>query len=502
MELRAARFRDAVRLADRLRFEDAREISASWGLGVREGLMHCLLMSDRSFAVAGRAGPEALWGVTAVREAGLRVGVPWLLAGERLFNGDRGFLARSRSMVEHLLVEFDVLANLTEADNEAHLRWLAWCGFRRLRRHERYGASARPFVEFYRIGPGCRISEEALLTVLRRRSPTARAPDDPVVARLVNLAIPVLEGRSALDGAGTSELARILDALADPAAVAPRARQGCLRLLVELAQQATWNAASRGPRQQTPSRHSLPRELLASLASLADVVALAPGLGAADVLQAMAPPRPLPPPGRAAGAAAAGEQRQAEGAAALFWLLRHYVRRLTLEGRTDRAHGCRCWRASLGVDAQAVTAPLQVSRDELWSLLRDGQLANLLARDVGPEAHDPGAARRTLLAAPVRHAAVLAAMRGAVAPGSAAAGRWIRAAVGCGAAGRASGGIELVARRLSGPCRAPSPGTPAGAGAGGTGRARRPARAGAAGMAPRSAGPAGRGAGGDRRCRR
>src|SRR5690606_38639180 len=103
IEVVPATFRHALLLADRLRYEDAREIAAGWGVGARPGLFYCVLHSDRQFAVLEDGRPVALWGISSRTEDDLRIGVPWLLAAPRMFEGTRDTLLRSRRVMEHLL---------------------------------------------------------------------------------------------------------------------------------------------------------------------------------------------------------------------------------------------------------------------------------------------------------------------------------------------------------------------------------------------------------------
>jgi len=187
IETRPARFADARALAPRLRFEDAGEIAATWGLEPCEGLCLCLLQSDRAFALVEAAQVVALWGVGGARAGGLELGIPWLLAADGLFSRRREFLRRSRGWVDRLLLDYDLLTNLTLARNTAHLRWLAWCGFRVLRVHRRHGSAGLPYCEFYRINALRHEDDAGVRETLLGRVPAQPAQVDPLLLQAPRL---------------------------------------------------------------------------------------------------------------------------------------------------------------------------------------------------------------------------------------------------------------------------------------------------------------------------
>lgn len=408
--IRPASFADALTLADRLRYEDAREIAACWGLGAREGLFHCLMHSERQFVLFEGAEPVALWGISGMVDAGLRIGVPWMLATDRLFDGRRERLQRSRRIVDHLLHDHDVLTNLTDADNTAHLRWLAWCGFRELRRHERHGHAASPFVEFYQSNPGRGLADEVVRSVLLHRTVGGRPPQNEVVNRLVRAGIAVLDRPAQVDEQHLEALAAVLEQLDDAASVYGRLRQGCIRLLLEVAV-----AIANGPGASGPFRHQPVRELMAGLARVADLLVLEGLPLDGGVVDAVDPSRPVAQ-GRRADARPPDEP-VGGGAGGFAWLLRRYVRMLTLDGRLSRLQGYRLWQAAVGADRQQAAAPLGIPRRRLGELLADHRLSRTLLPAAGSGALTGGPVRLDF-DAPVERGRALAAMRAACRPGS------------------------------------------------------------------------------------
>lgn len=407
-EIRSARFADALALADRLRFEDAREIAAVWGLAAREGLFHCLIHSDRQFALFAAGQPEAIWGISSISEAGLRIGVPWMLASDGLFDGLGPSLLRSRRIVEHLLVDHDVLTNVTDARNEAHLRWLEWCGFSPLRRHERFGVAGRPFVEFYRPNPGRGVSEEVIRACLLRRPVAAVVPDHPLVGGLVHVGIELLDRPEAFSPEHRRTLERIFDELTRPDAVPERLHRGAVRLLLELAVAVCNTRGARGVRwRSTPLG-----ELLTALNAVVDACVHDGQQADADLLGGFEPGRAAAvPPALAPGPIDRAQARQGPvGRLRLpgfFRLLQRHVWMLSMGGRYHRCDGYRLWSAAWSVDRAGAAEALEIPARDLVELLS----GHPWREPVLGGAADAGANEAVQ---PVRHVEAMAELRAAL----------------------------------------------------------------------------------------
>lgn len=402
IEARTARFADALYLADRLRFEDAREMAGVWGVGAREGLFLCLLHSDRAFTLVEHGNAVALCGVTDVGFAGLRVGVPWLLAGERLF-GNRHWVARSsRAWIDHLLLDYDVLNNLTDTANAVHLRWLAWCGFLPLRGIASYGRAGRPFREFYRVNARRGFHPDSVRDLLLARPvPSSGAADDSPVRRLARLGIELLADPTAVPPATVADMAECLQTLDQHTEndAAQRSTRAALRLLHEV-------AAGIAGRDEAAGLGNW----CEALAELLVVCTLDAGPEPADVVLGLLPrrlPRPL-------AEAAAGRLRQRPGQGGdgvgrlMGQMVRHYQRTLTLGNRVTAAHGYRLHGAALRVAGDQVSEVLGIPREAVERLLSEHYVAEFLC---GP-GHESGggiaSARRPLQQQPLTHGDVLA----------------------------------------------------------------------------------------------
>lgn len=79
------------------------------------------------------------------------VGAVWMLGTPLIERVTIPFLRASRAGVDHLHDFYPALVNVADARNTVHLKWLRWCGFHFIRRHETYGPAGVPAIEFARI---------------------------------------------------------------------------------------------------------------------------------------------------------------------------------------------------------------------------------------------------------------------------------------------------------------------------------------------------------------
>lgn len=398
---RQARFADALQLAARLRFEDAREIASAWGVGAREGLILCLLHSDRSFALWEPGRVLALWGVSTIRHAGLDVGLPWLLAGDELFRRRHWLVRRSRNWVDDLLLDYDALTNLTDAENTVHLRWLEWCGFETLARVAGHGLDGRTFVTFCRVNARRHREAQGVRELLRGldRSPRAADADTPS-RRLAGAAARWLSdpGSAIEEASKVCALIREIDAL--PASGgARRLRPGAVRLLAEIALGAAGRGRGRRADPGAPPEALLLREWFETLAGTADVLPAEPRL---DISAAALDPAPVQ-----WAAPASAPDRGAR--AALDRLVHGYASALTLRDRVSFAHGHRIRASAIGLSAADIARPLGMARREVEQLVEAAALAFALRSSSAATLAD---LHRQLYGQPLSHADAMVRLLG------------------------------------------------------------------------------------------
>ena len=149
---RPATLGDAQALAPRLRSADLAEIAAHTGHSPLQALADGVRESQWSLAVCRGHEVIALCGVGHHPDTP-DVGVPWMLAADALIAVQTSFLRQSRVVIARMQRPYRVLANVVDARNTVHIRWLSWCGFRFIRLHPEFGQGRLPFYEFVRIAP-------------------------------------------------------------------------------------------------------------------------------------------------------------------------------------------------------------------------------------------------------------------------------------------------------------------------------------------------------------
>ena len=139
-------------VVDNLRPADRAEIAASTGaLNPALVVSEAVRLSVPSITLLAPTGePVGLAGVVPA-DAGNSLGIIWMVGTVGIETYRRPFLRHSRVLSEWLNSKYDVLANVVDARNTVHIRWLEWCGFTFINRHEQYGVEQRPFLEFVRI---------------------------------------------------------------------------------------------------------------------------------------------------------------------------------------------------------------------------------------------------------------------------------------------------------------------------------------------------------------
>jgi hypothetical protein len=141
---RLSQYEDCSYLADKLRYEDKREILDASGFTPFGGLLKSYVNSEVCFTILDTDDvPVGMFGVN-------KNGAIWLLATDEIFRIRFSFLRESRKVVDFLNKQYPSLWNYVDSRNELHIRWLKWCGFKFLRKIN-YGVSQKPFYEFIKI---------------------------------------------------------------------------------------------------------------------------------------------------------------------------------------------------------------------------------------------------------------------------------------------------------------------------------------------------------------
>lgn len=151
-QIRDATVEDCRLLGDTLRQADRDEIAAMSGNHPNLVLLTGVLAGKAWTAVDRRDGEIILmFGTGEGQFPG--TGRVWMLASDKLEDPAIAFaLGRnSREWVSRMNEDYPALYNFVDARNAVHIRWLQWCGFTFINKHERFGAARVPFYEFVRL---------------------------------------------------------------------------------------------------------------------------------------------------------------------------------------------------------------------------------------------------------------------------------------------------------------------------------------------------------------
>ena len=144
--MRKATEEDVLYLASRLRQCDSDEIKANVGIPNEVALRFSMEASDYPLVVVHKK-PVAIFGVVPKKN----VAYIWMMATPELEKISFVFLKECRKVVKMFNNKYPLLANYVDARNELHIKWLRWCGFIFINKHEKFGIEQSPFYEFVKL---------------------------------------------------------------------------------------------------------------------------------------------------------------------------------------------------------------------------------------------------------------------------------------------------------------------------------------------------------------
>lgn len=150
IEVRTSTFEDCLALGPHLRKEDCEEIQAVAGFAPTAGLIYSFINSKACLTIVQNGKPITMFGVGEFPNDD-RIGMIWLLSAPQLLEISKPFLRHSKRLLALLTASYDIVMNYVDCRNLVHQRWLRWCGFIFIAKHEEFGVEKRPFYEFVRI---------------------------------------------------------------------------------------------------------------------------------------------------------------------------------------------------------------------------------------------------------------------------------------------------------------------------------------------------------------
>lgn len=147
---RPATVDDVYDLAPRLRQADKDEVKASSNLDALGALLISMECSEETNSIIAPDGEViGMFGVAPTPDPML--GVPWMLASDRLPEVRKEFIPQSLEWVKEINARYPILYNYVAKDNTVAKRWLRYLGFNFTQLVEKFGHGQKPFYEFVRI---------------------------------------------------------------------------------------------------------------------------------------------------------------------------------------------------------------------------------------------------------------------------------------------------------------------------------------------------------------
>jgi hypothetical protein len=134
-------------LAGRLRLADVIEIKAFSGSDPKTALLIGLQNAKECWSGYIDNQIINMFGVSDAPDD-KTIGVPWMLASDRIYENKRLFIRESKFWVQRLIHDYTALVNYVDARNHHAIRWLKWLGFDFVKLYEGLGIEGEDFWKF------------------------------------------------------------------------------------------------------------------------------------------------------------------------------------------------------------------------------------------------------------------------------------------------------------------------------------------------------------------
>lgn len=152
IDISLATLEDALELSEQLRELDIRELKANEDISPKEAVLKGFHSANLCWAARDATGIVAIGGVSSLDDfMGVqhKIGVPWLLATDRLDKHWITLYRLSKPFLVNMLEIYPTLLNYTDARNKEIINWLRWSGFTIGDTKEGWGTNGEDFVPFY-----------------------------------------------------------------------------------------------------------------------------------------------------------------------------------------------------------------------------------------------------------------------------------------------------------------------------------------------------------------
>ena len=143
---------DAISLSKVLRKADREEIRACSDLSVKDELLRPF-DSKKEHKIRSIVSDQeellGIYGISTQRIVPKKVGVPWMLATDNLFQNHKySFMRVARAWLDEISQGYDVLENYAYANNTVHIEWIKAIGFDLVELVPQWGVRRKPFWHF------------------------------------------------------------------------------------------------------------------------------------------------------------------------------------------------------------------------------------------------------------------------------------------------------------------------------------------------------------------
>ena len=146
---RLAEPKDMEDVVSRLRPVDVEECIAMQGFTPYEFFQIFGYDPDNTYVIYNAEGVNVA--VAGIVPQGANYAQIWMVATPDLEKHGIEFLKHTRRFIDEISEGYDLLFNWVMASNEVHIKWLKWCGFTFIRKHEAFGAGGVPFYSFVKV---------------------------------------------------------------------------------------------------------------------------------------------------------------------------------------------------------------------------------------------------------------------------------------------------------------------------------------------------------------
>ena len=133
-----------------MRKSDVEEVHASSAIPVSEILPRSVSISTHGWVVTSDKTGNPILVMGAAPTALPRVGAAWLLGTDEIRSEALSVARHTKTYVDAMQEDYDLLWNYVDARNELSMRWLQWAGFRLVSFHPFHGREQRAFHTFAR----------------------------------------------------------------------------------------------------------------------------------------------------------------------------------------------------------------------------------------------------------------------------------------------------------------------------------------------------------------